>query len=192
MLKNKLSLICFSILLMVVLSSSVLAYQEAPMLKEKVESGKLEPVEERLPKEPLVIEPNHEIGQYGGTLTLGSVSVEPVIGVSPSQWSPALQSIQEYMLLLNRDLTEGTIPNIAKNWKFSEGGKVLTLYLREGMKWSDGHPFTADDILFWYKDVIQNKDITPVIPSWLKVEGKMAKIEKVDDYTVRYKFAAPY
>lgn len=158
-------------------------YNEAPMLKELVKAGKLPPVEERLPKEPVVIEPIEEIGRYGGTLQLASVSA--------SQYSPAAQSTMEYMLMMNREFTE-VIPNIAKDWEFTEGGRTLTLYLREGLKWSNGDPFTADDIMFWWEDVMLNKDITPVLPRQWVVGGEPMQVEKVDDYTVRYHFKEPY
>ena len=59
------------------------------------------------------------------------------------------------------------VANIAKDWKLSEDGKSLTLYLRKGIKWSDGVAFTADDIMFWYEDIILNDDLTPIKPKWM-------------------------
>jgi peptide/nickel transport system substrate-binding protein len=60
------------------------------------------------------------------------------------------------------------------------------------MRWSDGEPFTADDIMFWYEDIALNEFLTPTFPAWLTVGGKPVVIEKVDDYTVTFKFATPY
>ncbi|MGI6209118.1 MAG: ABC transporter substrate-binding protein, partial [Anaerolineae bacterium] len=119
-------------------------YSEAPELAAKVAAGELPPVDERLPLEPLVIEPVSEIGQYGGVwrqLHMGSADV------AQNSYKTA-----EYWGKFN---PEGVIvPNIAKGWEFSEDGKSLTIYMREGMKWSDGAPFTADDVMFWYNDII--------------------------------------
>jgi peptide/nickel transport system substrate-binding protein len=60
------------------------------------------------------------------------------------------------------------------------------------MKWSDGVPFTADDIVFWYEDVILNTDIHPTPPSWMMVGGEVGVVEALDDYTVKFSFSAPY
>jgi len=59
------------------------------------------------------------------------------------------------------------------------------------MKWSDGVPFTADDFLFWYEDIILNDELTPAKPVWLKT-GELGKVEKVDDYTIRFRFTKPH
>ena len=55
------------------------------------------------------------------------------------------------------------IPLLAKDWKVSDDGKTMTLYLRKGAKWSDGTPFTADAFVFWYEDIYLNKDIVPTL-----------------------------
>ena len=165
-----------------VASSLAMEYKEAPILRTKVAAGELPPVEERLPEEPLVVKPLEEVGQYGGTLHrawLGSADIpcyslllyDPLV-----RWDRKVKKI---------------IPNVAKSWEFSEDGKTLTFYLRKGIKWSDGAPFTADDVLCWY-EIIKNDEITPVKPSWMMVGGELAKVEKVDDYTVKYSMAKPY
>ena len=53
------------------------------------------------------------------------------------------------------------VPNIAKGWEMKDGGRTLVLHLRRGMKWSDGQPFTADDFIFWYEDMYQNRELVP-------------------------------
>ena len=59
------------------------------------------------------------------------------------------------------------------------------------MKWSDGHPFTADDWMFWYESIALNEQLNPVkMQAWL-VDGQMFKMTKIDDYTIRLDFAAP-
>lgn len=183
--RKQLSILLTIVVLSLALVSSVFAmeYKEAPQLAELVAAGVLPPVEERLPLEPMVIEPVSEIGVYGGSLTMGSASV--------NQWSTTSQLAIEYLLTLDQR-GEETIPNIAKDWEFSEDGRELIIYLREGMKWSDGHPFTAEDFVFWYEDVLLNKELTPTYPIEFVVGGKLMELEVIDDYTLVYKFAQPY
>ena len=158
-------------------------FSEAPVLRTKVAAGKLPPVEKRLPEEPAVVVPVEEIGQYGGTWHRVATRV----------WDTLLSSRLGYEPLVRRARDAKTIiPNVAKSWKISDGGKVFTFYLRKGMKWSDGHPFTADDIIFWYEDMLLNKELTPAFPKWLTIGREPAKIEKVDDYTIRFRFAQPH
>lgn len=158
-------------------------YNEAPQLIELVKQGKLPSVTERLPKNPAVVQPIEKIGKYGGTWRRYSplawygahflVSYEPLVRIS----GPNLTKIE---------------PNIAERWSLSKDNKILVLYLRKGIKWSDGEPFTADDIMFWYEDIILNKELTPTIPGWLKTEEKIAKFRKLDDYTIEISFTQPY
>ncbi|MGQ9630108.1 MAG: ABC transporter substrate-binding protein [bacterium] len=158
-------------------------YKEAPMLAELVRAGKLPPVEERLPKEPLVLPVVEEIGQYGGTWRRAFTG--------PADSSNYWRITYDSLLRWSRDGNK-VIPNLAKGWEFSEGGKVLTLKLREGVKWSDGASFTADDIVFWYEDIVLNNELSPSKPAWMRVGRELGKLEKVDDYTVRFRFAKPY
>jgi peptide/nickel transport system substrate-binding protein len=83
------------------------------------------------------------------------------------------------------------IPNVAERWEVSEDGREFTFYLRPGMKWSDGVPFTADDIRFWYEDVANNAEINPGGMDFLIVGGETAAFEVIDDYTVKFTFAQP-
>ncbi len=158
-------------------------FSEAPSLRLKVALGELLPIEERLPEEPLVDKPFDEVGKYGGVLRLSMVSL--------SVYYPASLFTIEYMLNLDRK-AEKVVPNIAKGWEFSDEGKTFILYLRKGMKWSDGAPFTADDILFFWENVVLNDEITPVKPAQWKPGGELMTVEKVDDYTVSFRFSKPY
>jgi len=175
----------FSLMLgSVPISFSQKKYNEAPMLAELVKQGKLPPVEQRLPEEPMVVEPIEEVGRYGGTLRLAMVS--------PATWCEASQLTMDYFIERDpRDYTK-FIPGLAKSWKISNQGKTFTLTLRKGLKWSDGQPFTADDILFWWEDVILNDELTPVKPRQWMPGGKLMKVTKVNEYTVRFDFTVPY
>jgi len=187
MIKKLVVLLLMSIICLVG-ATSVLAvkYSQSPMLHTKVASGELPAVEKRLPEKPVVIEPIEEIGQYGG--------IVHVVTSDPNQIEDGWSFIGlDTMLRYARDGFT-IVGNIAENWEFSEGGKVLTLHLRKGIKWSDGVPFTANDIMFWYEDILLNKEITPVKPVWgiWVVDGELMKVEKIDDYTVRFRTIAPY
>ena len=161
----------------------VTKFNEAPVLAELVKQGKLPPVEKRLPDEPAVVEPVEEIGQYGGTWRRAALSPTDTQIQERLGYEPLVRWARDGKTL---------IPNLCTSWKIGEGGRVYTFYLRKGVKWSDGEPFTADDIIFWYEDVLLNKELTPTFPKWLTVEGSPAKVEKVDTYTVRFRFPRPY
>jgi peptide/nickel transport system substrate-binding protein len=159
-------------------------FSESPDLAELVKQGKLPPVEQRLPKEPLVVQPIEKIGKYGGELWAPAAEL--------NSWTNDGSHIRlTYMLWIDKN-TNNIIPFLAKGYEFSKDARTLTLYLREGLKWSDGQPFTVDDILFWWNDVILNDELTPVKPAHWKPGGKLAKFEKIDDYTLRIRFSTPY
>ncbi len=158
-------------------------FNEAPMLAELVKQGKLPSVEKRLPGEPAVVEPIEEIGEYGGTWRHATQG-------QTSSWIN-VRTGYEPLVRYARD-GKTIIPNIVKSWKIRDDGKTYIFYLRKGLKWSDGQPFTADDIMFWYEDILLNKELNPTFPTWLTIDGQPAKIVKSDDYTVRFEFSKPY
>ncbi len=155
-------------------------FSESPDLAELVKQGKLPPVEKRLPSEPVAVVPVEEVGKYGGVWRRSADSF-------PNGVAPGIH----WQSLLRYDATGKTIlPNIAERWEISRDKKTYTFHLRKGVKWSDGEPFTADDIIFWYEDEVLNKDLTPVTPSWITRDG--GKIEELDTYTIRFTFAGPH
>jgi peptide/nickel transport system substrate-binding protein len=158
-------------------------YNEAPMLAEMVAAGELPPVDERISEDPMVITPTEEIGQYGGTWRRICKSVADTTFGSRFGYDP----------IVRWDVT-GTkvVPGVAKSWEVSDDGKVFTFFLRRGLKWSDGVPFTADDIMFYFEDMLGNEDLSPSFPSWLVVGEQPVQVEKIDDYTVRFEFAQSY
>lgn len=158
-------------------------FSEAPELAALVAKGELPPVEERLPEEPLVIPPVERIGKYGGTWR------RAFTGPADGQNIDRLQ--HDHVLYYDLDGTT-LMPHIAKSWEVKDGGRVFELKLRKGMKWSDGHPFTADDFEFAHNELILNDDLVPVKPPWLRPGGKLGKFKKVDETTIRYEFAEPY
>lgn len=159
------------------------SFQEAPMLKEKVAGGVLPPVNERLPKNPLVITPPDQNGPYGGTWTRFADGPRD-IGVVEARLA--------YEGLVRWDPMGREIwPNLAIKWEIADSGRVYTFWLREGVKWSDGHPFGVEDLTFWYEDVLKNQEITPVVPRDFKRGGELMAFEVVDASTIRFKFSQP-
>ncbi|HPO82836.1 MAG TPA: ABC transporter substrate-binding protein [bacterium] len=157
-------------------------FAESPQLAELVKQGKLPPLEQRIPKNPLVVTPYEEIGQYGGTWR------RTWSGLSDSAGPYKLCS--EHLVMFNKDGTK-ILPNVAESWKVTRDAKTYTFKLREGIRWSDGTPLTTEDVVFWYEDIILNKDLTPTIPNWLTSGGKPLKLEKIDTYTFKVEFEEP-
>ncbi len=161
------------------------SFKEAPMLAELVKAGKLPPVEQRVPQDPLVVKPLQEIGKYGGTWRRGFTG-------PGDQWNGFRAASGPDHLLFWDYTGDKIVPNIAKGYELQDGGKTLVLQLRRGMKWSDGQPFTADDFVFWYQDIYLNKELFPSGHNTMRINGKEGKVEKVDETTVRWVFPEPY
>ena len=163
--------------------NTITSFSEAPMLAEMVAAGDLAPVEERLPDDPYVVVPYQEIGQYGGYAFMGRDGT--------GHWGDAhlLIGIEQ----LNRiagDLSTQS-PNVATDYELSADAKVLTVTLREGIKWSTGEPFTTEDIKFWYEDIILNEELTPNPAKFLQPGGELMKMNFLDDQTFQFSFAIP-
>jgi peptide/nickel transport system substrate-binding protein len=146
-------------------------------------AGDLPPVEQRLPEEPLVVVPYEEIGVYGGRFS--GVSIGPEAG--NSEWL----SVRHVNLLRFVDDLQTIVPNMAKSFAWNDDYTELTITLRKGHKWSDGAPFTTEDILFWWEDIMTNPELFPAVPSYWVYGGQPMQVEAVDDVTVKFKFAAP-
>ncbi len=127
------------------------------MFAEQVTAGELPPLEERLPKEPLVIPVVDSIGTYGGTLRRAFLG--------PGDHNNYTRVVYDALVRFAPDGSE-VIPHIAKALESSEDFKQWTVVLREGAKWSDGEPFTAEDILFWYgyNDMLKNEELECSLP----------------------------
>jgi peptide/nickel transport system substrate-binding protein len=158
-------------------------FKESPMFADLVQQGKLPPVAERLPKNPVVVTPYEEIGQYGGTWRRTWTGLSDQWGVN--------KIMHEHLMFF--DKTGGAVlPNVVESWEASEDGKVFTFKMREGLKWSDGVPVTTEDVMFWYEDILLNEEVTATLPIWLRAGDELGTVEAVDDYTFTVKFSVPY
>ncbi len=157
-------------------------FHEAPPLQSRVAAGELPPVEERLPRNPLVIVPPEQTGPYGGTWTSFATSLADagaMAGLSYEtlvRWDPLLRDF---------------LPNLASAWSMDDGARTFRFHLRQGVRWSDGTPFTADDILFWYEHVLLNQELTPLIPTVYLRNDQVMRVQKIDDWTVSFQFDQP-
>ena len=124
-----------------------MVFVEAPMLSARVAAGELPPVEERVGSDPQVVQPACEVGDYGGTLT----GTRSLIGGSHqpiAKWlSPA-----PFMADGSLGYAPRLYPNVVREWEIADDGRLLTLHLRRGMKWSDGLPVTADDFFLLVRE----------------------------------------
>jgi ABC-type dipeptide/oligopeptide/nickel transport system permease component/ABC-type transport system substrate-binding protein len=173
--------------------------KESPLLAELVKRRKelgptfgLPPVEERLPKEPVVMEGPEGIGNYGGTwLRLGNNEGDitgtmtwRMAGAFLCRWSPLGHPVK---------------PWIAKSVEANEDFSVWTIKLREGLKWSNGDEYTTDDIMYWWNDEVRNpvlqnlkKGEEPIYPAWLLVDGEPPTLKQLSKYELTVTFPGPF
>ncbi|MDH7487136.1 MAG: ABC transporter substrate-binding protein [Anaerolineae bacterium] len=158
-------------------------YKEAPMLAELVKAGKLPPVDERLPKNPLVMEGAEGIGNYGGTWR------RCFSGVS-DYWGPTKLHDRAWAWF---DRNLNLRPRLLESWSVSPDGKVWTIKMREGVKWSDGKAeYNTDDLAFWYEYELLNKKLTPTPGTqWRDPDMTVVKFEAVDKHTARFTYGKP-
>jgi ABC-type dipeptide/oligopeptide/nickel transport system permease component/ABC-type transport system substrate-binding protein len=153
---------------------------EAPVLAELVREGRLPPVAERVGPEPVVLEGVDGVGRYGGawyrlvnSITDMSTIYWRMSGASLVRWSP-----QGYPL----------VPHLAKGWEISADFRVFTFTLRRGVRWSDGQPFTSDDLVYWYENEVRY--FSPQ-PRFLRAGGTLGRVEKAGEFGVRFLFDQP-
>lgn len=153
---------------------------EAPVLAALVREGRLPPVAERTGPEPVVMAGPEGIGSYGGTwyrLANSSNDVSTIAwrlsAPNLARWSP-----QGYPI----------VPHLAKSWEISPDQRVFTFTLRRGLRWSDGHAFTSEDIFYWYEHEVKYFNAQP---KFLRAGRSLGVIEKIDDLRVRFTFLEP-
>lgn len=158
-------------------------YRQADSLAALVASGDLPAVAERLPASPMVVTPLESVGSYGGDFRTG------LIGAGGSAHMSRFHSY-EPLVRFNSDWS-GVVPNVAESVDVSDDATQYTFHLRQGIKWSDGEPFTADDVMFWAEDVFNDPDIAMEPQGYLVAGGEKGVFAKIDDYTFTVTFAVP-
>lgn len=169
------------------LASCKLTFQENPAIADlngKIRGNPdLPPLAERLPEEPLVIAPYDSIGKYGGTMDALSNATEA--GTSD------FLSTRHVNLVRYSDDLQTIVPNVAKDWEWNDDFTELTFFLRKGHKWSDGAPFTAEDVKFWYDNLSLDSKVIEKPKDYVLVAGEAMTVEVVDPQTVTFKLPAP-
>ena len=169
--------------LVTIFGAAGISAQEAPQLSALVKAGKLPPVNERLPEIPLMLPVVDEIGQYGGILRRAFLG--------PGDHNNYTRVVYDALVRFAPDGSQ-VVPHIASGWESNENFTEWIVRLRPGAKWSDGKPFTADDIMFWYNDILLNKELMPGGANWMKNEdGSVVKVEKLSSYMLKWTYKQP-
>jgi len=172
-----------SLALLIVLLASAparAALQETPALLSEVASGALPPVASRVPREPALAE-LETIGRPGGELRM--------LMASPKD--TRLMVVYGYARLLSYTPALALVPDMLEDLHV-EDGRIFTLRLRAGHKWSDGHPFTSEDFRYWFEDVAENPQLSPAgLPAALLPNGERPRFEVLDEQTIRYSWSRP-
>jgi peptide/nickel transport system substrate-binding protein len=156
-------------------------YKQSPLFDADVQARKLPPVAQRLPKSPRVITPSEQVGRYGGTWRMalrGRADSNPFRTVG-----------YDHLVSWKADWS-GVVPNVLEGIDRNADGTEYTLKLREGMRWSDGVPFTADDLMFAYQHVFKHKDLGG-FPEFMRTGSGPGTMTKLDATTVKVTFPVP-
>ena len=159
-------------------------FLETPMFEAAVAAGKLPPVKKRLPEEPFLLKTGQQgfqPGKHGGSLKL----------LMGRKKDTRQLVVYGYARLVGYDKNFNFVPDILKKFEVKHG-RIFTLHLRKGHRWSDGHPFTSEDFRYYFEDVATNKKIAnESLPQVMLVEGKPPLFEVLDKHTVRYTWHKP-
>ncbi len=156
------------------------ALQETPYLSADVAKGVLPPVASRVPREPALAE-LETVGRPGGELRM--------LMASPKD--TRLMVVYGYARLVAYTPALALVPDILERVDV-DGGRIFTLHLRAGHKWSDGEPFTAEDFRYWFEDVAENPELSPAgLPLALLPGGDPPRFEVLNETTVRYRWPHP-
>ncbi|MCK5739850.1 hypothetical protein KAH55_11735 [bacterium] len=154
--------------------------KEAPILADLVDQGKLPALEQRLPLEPKVVVPRDTLGNYCDTWRLCAVGAGNLGGF----WAR-----HNFIGLMHWSMDwHNWEPGVARKCEVRDQGRTFRFHLRPGHKWSDGQPFTARDVEFTVKFILNNHELTVDFPKWLRQDGVRAKFELIDDLTFEFTF----
>ena len=157
---------------------------ETPMFQPSVTSNELPPIHKRIPENPSIVElsgKSKSLGRHGGDLRLLMGRAKDVRQMVVYGYSRLVAYNEKFEI----------VPDILEKLDVMEG-RIFTLHLRKGHRWSDGHPFTAEDFRYWWEDMATNKDISKLgPPQSMLVKGEAPKFEVLNETTVRYSWSKP-
>jgi len=158
-------------------------FTEAPEFAARVARGELPPVEERVPRNPVLTPMETRLGRYGGVWRQAFVGEADAVMIYRSigyenlvRWDPAWNRV---------------VPNVAQTFAVSDDARVVSFHLRAGLRWSDGVPFTSEDVRFWFDHVIRDPELVPEPPEWLTGDRLDARLVVEGPLAFRFVFAAP-
>jgi peptide/nickel transport system substrate-binding protein len=136
-----------------------------------------------------------EPGTRGGTFYASAIS-------EPKGWNSVTShenSTSQYTNIMMRGLididpnTAAIVPELARSWDLAEDGLEIIFHLRRGLRWSDGEPFTADDVIFTFNDLYYNEDVDTDTRDILRLpDDTLPQFEKIDDHTIRVSLSVPF
>jgi len=159
------------------------SFSESPLCAAQAAAGTIPALADRLPDNPLVISPAESIGEYGGTWYRAFTG--------PADGQNMERPMKDHILFFGTNMTD-VQANIAESWTSNDAATEFTLTLRKGLKWSDGDDYNTDDIMFWYEHMVQNEDLVPTPPSWMKSGGELLTFKALDKETLQINSNEPY
>ena len=141
------------------------------------------------------LESQTPIGKFGGNIVVATIGDGPKT-FNPWESKDATSSSVGEMLydgLTTIDVNTGkTIPKMAKSVEVMPDKKTYIIHLRKGLKWTDGKPITADDVVFTWNDIIFGGFGNTSTRDSLYIDGKLPTVKKLDDYTIEFKTYKPF
>lgn len=142
-----------------------------------------------------------ETGAYGGTIVLSTADDPKTFNIVFASDSASADVLWFNIFRCPVDYRNGGDPpdfdpGLCTKWEASPDAKNWTFYLRRGVRWSDGEPFNADDVVFTYNVILDKNIVNPSRDIFVETNDESGapiypEIEKIDDYTVRFKLHRP-
>ena len=174
---------------------SARGFIEPPFLADRVASGKLPPIDQRLPDQTFVVGPDvllqkqymkWEDGQYGGTIKIAPTFPTGFVNIGGGAM----------ILRSPSQTTEASLPNVVSAWSHSDDYTTYKFTMRKGLKWSDGIAVTTEDVRFTFEDLYMDSTVKRPYPNELYTQGDNsqapAKLKVTDDFNFELTFSKPY
>ena len=160
------------------------SFQQSPSFDAQVKAGTIPALADRLPANPYVVPHNWvQRGKYGGLLK--STTNDTTSGA-------LYEYTYGYSFLRYINDGQDIVAGLAESWEVNADATVITFHFRQGLKWSDGQPWTTADVMYWWNDMVLNPNHTDSPPDDVRDgKDKIAKITAPDDMTIVLTFTAP-